>query len=118
MTCFQIYFIISRDCFSEKRPQKPSFKRKLKDLVVKEGEPIHLEIEAVGNPAPLISWFKDGEQIQETNLFQFLAGDNKSAMVSGSATSEMGGKITVKAKNLGGEVECSVDLIVEVEGIK
>lgn len=39
----------------------------LRDITVKEGEPIYFDIKVSGEPAPEVAWFVNGKPLQATN---------------------------------------------------
>lgn len=46
----------------------PKIDRKnLRNITVKEGEPIYLDVKVSGEPAPEIAWFVNGKPLQSTN---------------------------------------------------
>ncbi|XP_067207809.1 obscurin isoform X2 [Linepithema humile] len=52
---------------SKKEGQPPFFREKPQICPIEEGKPAHLTCLAVGNPKPLIQWFKNDIVIQENN---------------------------------------------------
>lgn len=38
-------------------------RRNLKNLTVKEGEPIYIDVKVSGEPAPDVTWYQDGKMI-------------------------------------------------------
>lgn len=43
-------------------------RRNLKDLTVKEGEPIYIDVKIIGEPAPDVQWYQDSKMfIQSTH---------------------------------------------------
>lgn len=46
----------------------PKIDRKnLRNITVKEGEPIYLDVKVSGEPAPEVAWFVNGKPLQVTN---------------------------------------------------
>lgn len=46
----------------------PKINRKnLRNITVKEGEPIYLDVKVSGEPAPDVAWFANGKPLQTTN---------------------------------------------------
>lgn len=39
----------------------------MRNITVKEGEPIYLDVKVSGEPAPEIAWFVNGKPLQSTN---------------------------------------------------
>ena len=93
--------------------EPPSFKSKLKPITVKEGDSCKLEVKVSGDPVPTVTWFKDGNQIQDTSVYKFMAGDNKVALVIDKAKLDMAGTYKVKISNELGSEELSTTVDVE-----
>ena len=91
----------------------PSFKSKLKPLTVKEGDSCKLEVKVTGEPMPTVTWFKDGQEIQDTSVYKFLAGGSKVALVIEEAKIDMTGTYKVRITNDLGSEELSATVDVE-----
>lgn len=50
--------------------QLPEFVRGFSNLTTYEGEQVRFEVEVRGDPAPTISWYRDGELIRDSPDFQ------------------------------------------------
>lgn len=42
-------------------------RRNLRNLTVKEGEPIYIDVKVSGEPAPDVSWYQDGKTLNQTS---------------------------------------------------
>lgn len=50
--------------------QVPEFVRGFSNLTTYEGEQVRFEVEVRGDPAPALSWYRDGEIIRDSPDFQ------------------------------------------------
>ncbi|XP_067145351.1 LOW QUALITY PROTEIN: obscurin-like [Centruroides vittatus] len=50
----------------------PSFRKKLKDMAVMTNEPVRFEVEVEGKPTPEVKWYKDGQQLSESDRIKML----------------------------------------------
>ncbi|RWS25061.1 muscle M-line assembly protein unc-89-like protein [Leptotrombidium deliense] len=96
-----------------KDPEAPSIKKQISDIEVNEGSSAMLEVKITGYPRPIISWFKETEEIEIDERHKFLTEDEESyTLVVKNVKSSDSGKYTVKAKNDLGEVESTGKLTV------
>ena len=91
----------------------PEFTKKLSPLSVIEGQPCQFEVSVAGSPDPDIAWFKDGEQITDTSVYKFMAGNGMLALVIEEVTMDNTGMFSVKITNKFGSSEISANLTVE-----
>ena len=92
----------------------PRFKRTAKDTEVIEKRNTRLEVEIQGFPKPVVTWYKDGQEIQIVDRIQ--ANDAKGGvyqLVIKNSRKEDTGKYTCKAVNEIGQAECSAELDIE-----
>ncbi len=118
------------------RLEKPSFDLSgllgglgKKELRVKAGEPLTIDIPINGSPTPKVTWAKDGEPVQATREFvliitnfffncillfstQLEHDDDHAKLHKPSAKRSDTGKYKVQLKNDSGEDECDIDVIV------
>ena len=88
----------------------PEFTKKLTPLSVIEGQPCQFEVLVAGSPDPDIAWFKDGEQITDTSLYEFMAENGMSALVIDEVTMDNTGMFSVKITNkFGSSEKCKSD---------
>ena len=101
-----IHFIISVG-------ESPEIKTRLKAITIKEGDKCQLEVEVTGFPVPEVKWYKDNTPVEDTSIYQFLAGGGKCALVIDRAEVSMGGVYKVKVTNDFGSDDCRATLTVE-----
>lgn len=87
----------------------PQVLEPLHNLVIREGESVVLNTQIVGNPAPKITWFKDGKPIK-TNI---KSDKDTHTLTIIAPTTANSGEYTVKAVNTIGMVETMATLVVE-----
>ncbi|XP_011689399.1 PREDICTED: muscle M-line assembly protein unc-89 isoform X3 [Wasmannia auropunctata] len=73
---------------SKKDGQLPFFREKPQICPVEEGKPAHLTCLAVGNPKPLIQWFKNEMVIQENNRIKVTEDSDGRSILSFNPTRE------------------------------
>ena len=63
----------------------------LKNFTVHSGEPVKFQSQAVGNPAPVISWFKDDEPLEmNSRVKEFKEGDTYTLLIFESIAADSG----------------------------
>ncbi|CAM4765861.1 unnamed protein product [Rotaria magnacalcarata] len=105
--------------FAKPENEKPSFDLSgllgslgKKEIRVKAGEPLIINLPIDGSPKPTVTWSKDGEPIQQTRDTQLESDDCHTKLHKPSAKRTDTGKYTVQLKNGSGEDECDIDVIV------
>ncbi|CAF0817484.1 unnamed protein product, partial [Didymodactylos carnosus] len=105
--------------FAKPENEKPSFDLSAlfgplgkKEIRVKAGEPLTIDLPISGSPAPTITWIKDGEDVQPTRDTQLESNDIHAKLYKPSSKGTDAGKYKVKLKNASGEDECDIDVIV------
>ncbi|KAL0112245.1 hypothetical protein PUN28_011952 [Cardiocondyla obscurior] len=73
---------------SKKEGQPPFFREKPQICPIEEGKPAHLTCLAVGNPKPLIQWFKNDMVIQENNRIKVTEDSDGRSILSFNPTKE------------------------------
>ncbi|XP_011159691.1 obscurin isoform X3 [Solenopsis invicta] len=73
---------------SKKDGQLPFFREKPQICPIEEGKPAHLTCLAVGNPKPLIQWFKNETVIQENNRIKVTEDSDGRSILSFNPTKE------------------------------
>ncbi|XP_066996542.2 titin isoform X1 [Anabrus simplex] len=104
----------------------PVFGRRLQAQMAKLGARVVMEVEVTGTPDPVVSWFKDGNQITgatSDGQYRTKTQGNCHLLIIEKASLEHSGKYAVKAVNAGGEAHSIADFVVfepqpEVEIIK
>ncbi|MCR9011051.1 immunoglobulin domain-containing protein [Gabonibacter chumensis] len=92
--------------------QIPSFTRKLRDLVVREGENAMFEVIFVGIPECEVTWYKDGVEIKSGGRFRIDTKNGVSTLIIKDVRMEDQGEYTVRIKNVAGEAYSTAKLKV------
>ena len=95
----------------------PVFKEKLQNLNVIEGENACFDVRAVGNPDPVVEWFKDGVQLEDEGRVMIIddVDDNEPdlfSLVIENCKPTDAGRYKCLAMNEAGKDECTAELFV------
>lgn len=93
--------------------QVPEFVVGFSNLTTYEGEQVRFEVEVRGDPAPTVSWYRDGELIRDSPDFQIFTEANRSLLYISEVFMEDQGLFTCTASNAAGSSECSARLTIE-----
>ncbi|CAF4189098.1 unnamed protein product [Rotaria sp. Silwood2] len=83
-----------------------------KEIRIKAGEPLTIDLPINGSPTPTITWTKDSESVQVTRDTQLESDDVHAKLHKPSSKRTDTGKYKVQLKNDSGEDECDIDVIV------
>lgn len=89
--------------------EAPQILEPLRNLIIREGESVVLSAQIVGNPAPKVSWFKNGDPLKAS----IKTDKDTYTLTLISPNIDQSGEYTVKAVNSVGSVETSATLTVE-----
>lgn len=89
--------------------EAPQVLEPLKNMIVREGESIVLTTQIVGNPAPKVTWFKNGKPIKDNTK----SDKDTFTLTLISPTMDNTAEYTVKAINSVGAIETSCFLTIE-----
>ncbi|KAM9804801.1 titin-like [Neosynchiropus ocellatus] len=92
----------------------PTLVSGLNNTTVTEGESVALECTIHGDPPPLVMWFREDYQIQNSIDFQLAYEDGVARMVIREAFAEDSGRFTCTATSEAGTVSTSCYLLVQV----
>ncbi|XP_013412510.1 titin [Lingula anatina] len=93
---------------------KPEFLKQPASVEVIEGQSAKLRCKVKGYPPPRVLWFKDGKKIYSSEECTIMKTGNRDYMLYIDAASlDDDAEYTVSARNICGEVKCSVELLVE-----
>ena len=95
----------------------PQFTMRLRDRRVQCTYPVRLTCQALGVPTPIVSWYKDGIAIEESERFAYMLDDQFSTLEISRTYLEDSGQYMATAKNELGSVSCHCTLIVD-KGIR
>lgn len=105
---------------TEKQAQgvAPKFTQPLKSVDVEEGMSATLECEVIGSPVPSITWFKDGERVEDTARYQTRSNGKRATLTVTNATLDDEGDYKCVAENPLGSAFCSCELLVNEANAK
>jgi len=91
----------------------PQFTEKLHSQRVREGTSARFAARVSGNPAPEVTWYREGVRIASSADFVISSHDDTHTLTISEVFREDAGKFTARASNALGQVQCVADLIVE-----
>ncbi|KAM6920933.1 palladin isoform 2-T2 [Xenentodon cancila] len=91
----------------------PQFLQKLKSQEVAEGSPIRLECRVRGNPLPLVRWFCEGRELQNSPDIQIWRDGDLHTLVIAEAFEDDTGRYTCVASNSLGADNTSAEVYIE-----
>lgn len=95
------------------KAKPPIFTKKLQPVRVFEGERATFECLYEGEPTPIVTWFRENFEIQNSRDFQIENKGNKSTLTIREVYLEDSGVFSVKVENAGGSAKSSTNLVVE-----
>ncbi|XP_078801565.1 palladin isoform X7 [Oryzias latipes] len=97
----------------EAQSSQSEFFQKLKSQEVAEGSPIHLECRVGGNPLPLVRWFCEGRELQNSPDIQISTEGDLQTLVIAEAFEDDTGRYTCVASNSLGAENTSAEVYIE-----
>lgn len=94
---------------------RPQFKVLPKDVEADESDDVTFQCEASGHPTPAITWYKNGDVIDEVKFEHISVGDDEITIMEALESDE--GIYQCFARNDGGEIIASAQLNVRGKGI-
>ena len=91
----------------------PQFTEKLHSQRVREGASARFVARVGGNPAPEVTWYREGVRIASSADFVISSHDDVHSLTITEVFREDAGKFTARAANSLGQVQCVADLIVD-----
>lgn len=89
--------------------EKPEVLEPLKNLLIREKEPIILTTHIIGNPTPTVEWLKNGKPVKHKTVCE----NNTYVMVIKTSKLSDSGEYTVRATNKAGTVETKATVAIE-----
>lgn len=77
----------------------PSFKTKLSDRSINDGDQLRLTLEIEGDPEPKIEWFKDGHKLQSSDIIDLKYRNGTATLTIAEAFPEDEGRYECVATN-------------------
>ena len=90
----------------------PQFTQRVADQRVQQGQTVKLSCNITGSPRPIISWFKDGQQLPNDDRYQQTDSESETSLTISEALPTDGGVYECVAKNPAGECRCKSRLNV------
>ncbi|KAH9498310.1 hypothetical protein Btru_006495 [Bulinus truncatus] len=115
-TAEQIVFTTTEETFEivQKVGEKPTFVKELESIEATEGQPVRFEVVVSGEPAPLVSWFLDGETIRDSQVYKIESGpDGRCSLFLPESFPEDEGEYECQATNIFGTVSTKASLFVQ-----
>lgn len=84
----------------------------LKDITIKAGNVIRLDVKVTGEPPPSKTWFLNKAKQESTNGLTIETEEYKTKFVVSSATRAHCGTLTLKAENSSGKDEASIEVLI------
>ncbi|XP_052814063.1 titin-like [Mya arenaria] len=107
----------------------PSFTERLYDISIREGEPVKLIVRVAGQPAPEVTWYREGQQLVSSPDFEivqdgkpmednpqmkFIHEDDNYTLLIYEVRAEDAGKYACVAINNVGKATCTASLNVQI----
>lgn len=83
-----------------------------KDIKIKAGEPLDINIPMVGTPTPTVEWTKDDAPVRQIPTITITSDDDHTQLLIPSSKRGDSGKYTISAKNEYGEANATVNVTV------
>ncbi|CAG9864548.1 unnamed protein product [Phyllotreta striolata] len=90
----------------------PVFGRRLQAQVIKKGDRIIMEVEITGSPEPTVTWYKDGNLINDRTTYKIKSMGQGHTLIIDNAGINHSGRYMVRATNSGGEAQSIADVAV------
>uniref|UniRef100_A0A915KCF1 Ig-like domain-containing protein n=1 Tax=Romanomermis culicivorax TaxID=13658 RepID=A0A915KCF1_ROMCU len=93
----------------------PEFDQELRECRVDEGQSVAFECHVLGQPAPVVHWFKDGQKVEENDRVTLeMLPDGKQRLSISEARAEDQGNYRCEATNIAGSMSSKAPLTVRV----
>ena len=99
--------------FDSSTPKKPTFKSRLKNLVVSEGQPLELSVSVSGYPPPDVKWFRDQKDVIGSGRYIMSQDGNTHYLVIKEAALTDEAEYTAVAQSKFGKVSSSAMVTVK-----
>ncbi|KAF3843851.1 hypothetical protein F7725_002700 [Dissostichus mawsoni] len=81
-------------------------------LLVKAGETLKINADLAGRPAPVISWTKDGKEIELRARIQIVSTDTSTSLIVKDSVRRDSGQYVLTLKNIGGTVAVPIHCVI------
>lgn len=95
----------------------PEFMEALQPQILPDGEEVTMTCRVVGNPLPVVRWYKDGQEVMPSTDFQISYDENTgiSTLKIPEVFPEDAGEYACTAENMFGDATTSASLVVDSE---
>jgi hypothetical protein len=82
----------------------PTILQEIKNVTINSGDPVKFQSRVVGNPSPVISWFKDDEPLEMTNRIKSFKEEDSYTLLILEGVAADSGSYECVAENAHGKV--------------
>ncbi|XP_067933209.1 myosin light chain kinase, smooth muscle-like [Watersipora subatra] len=100
-----------------RRTTLPVFTTKLRNYYGREGDTIKLQCCVDGEPAPVVSWLKEGKPLLESDRIKQYEEQGKHVLQISDSQKKDSGRYSIKAHNSKGNSHCSADVEITAKKI-
>lgn len=105
-----ILFLVPEDSAAEFTA--PEFVEQLKDVKIKDGQPLALKVSVTGDPEPKVEWFKNNTPLSSSDIMDLKYKNRVATLNIGEVYPEDEGEYMCKATNSQGTVRTKCKLTV------
>jgi hypothetical protein len=107
--------LLLKSCNPVTAVKPPKITKPLEDKVAPEEGTVKMEVRVTGFPTPTFTWFRNEEEITESEncTFEYIKKDNAYIMTLTGDLRGKDGKVKIVAKNNGGEASCEAQLTIK-----
>lgn len=96
----------------------PTILLELKNVTVNSGDPVKFQVQAIGNPSPIITWYKDDEKLEMSNRIKEFHENDVFTLLLFECVASDSGSYECVAENAHGKVYTRAFLTVLGDEVK